>query len=129
MDYQPFYVIMYLSPDIRLAEWKLFRLRTPLFRPRPALSCLRRGNAGLRRNNGVLRQNNFHCPSGWGVIISHYSCEKCPFCPYEDRFLSFSPNMKNVRMNLWPYVGQFCSKLQLSGDSMFHEFYVWAKIN
>ena len=92
-------------------------------------ASLRRDNAGLRRNNGVLRRNNFHCPSGWGVIISHYSCEKCPFCPYEDRFLSFSPNMKNARTNLWPYVSQFCSKLQLSGDSMFHEFYVGAKIN
>ena len=57
------------------------------------------------------------------------SCEKRPFCPYEDRFLSFSPNMKNVRTNLWPYVSQCCSKLQLSGDSMFHEFYVGAKIN
>ena len=51
------------------------------------------------------------------------SCQKCPFCPHEDIFLSFSSNIKNVMMNLWPYVSHFCSKLQLSGTTMLYDCY------
>ena len=36
-------------------------------------ASLRRDNAALRRNNVSFRQYNFHCPSGQGVIISHYN--------------------------------------------------------
>ena len=36
-------------------------------------ASLRRDNAALRRNNVSFRQYNFHCPSGQGVIISHFN--------------------------------------------------------
>ena len=48
-------------------------------------------------------------------LIRTYPVKNILFCPNEDRFLSFSPNLKNVRMNLWSYVDQFSSKLQWSG--------------
>ena len=35
-------------------------------------AALRRDHAPLGRNNVTLWRYNFHCPSGWGVIISHY---------------------------------------------------------
>ena len=38
-------------------------------------AALRRDHAPLGRNNVTLWRYNFHCPSGWGVIISHYDIE------------------------------------------------------
>ena len=48
--------------------------------------------------------------------------QKCPFCPYEDWFLSFSTDLKNVGKKLWANVGQFCPKMQLPWTSLLHVF-------